>query len=90
MEKNHSNTETSSTVIQQCIALQRMQFREERKGIPIPPEFVENLKTEIQHLGGLEAIEAWLATHDPHHTRPSQIEGMDWGFLNQENHTSEV
>jgi len=41
------------------------------------------LKTQIGVWGGVEAIDGWLKENDPGHNVPSEIEEMDWSWLEQ-------
>ncbi|NCP47492.1 hypothetical protein GW844_03860 [bacterium] len=39
------------------------------------------LRTQIELWGGIEAIDAWLAINDPHHTQICHIKELDLSWL---------
>ena len=41
----------------------------------------ERLRWGIAEWGGLDKIETWLVKHDPGHSTPSRVIGLDWSWL---------
>lgn len=46
-------------------------------------ELQDQLRVQIQIWGGIETIDRWLKENDLGHSVPSEIEEMDWSWLEQ-------
>jgi hypothetical protein len=79
MERNRAETEKlpAQIIIHRIAALNRVQFmgRENK-------ELESMLREQIEIWGGLTEIEDWLNQNDPGHDVPSDLEGLDWSWLN--------
>jgi hypothetical protein len=75
----------AQTIVQEMCALRNYQYivrnfpavDDSEKIIQLESE----LRAQIERWGGIEAIDAWLAIYDPHHTQITQIKELDLSWL---------